>query len=152
MTVWVDADSCPVRVRQIIEKAAGKRKVLSIFVANREIPLEARGDYIQTVVVEKVEGSADAYICEKAGGGDLVITRDIPLAADLVRKGITAINDRGDVFTSETVGERLSLRNLMKDLREAGLYDSPAGAIGEREIRLFSNAFDRELTRLKNAQ
>ncbi|MCL1818068.1 MAG: DUF188 domain-containing protein [Spirochaetaceae bacterium] len=148
MTVWVDADSCPVRVRQIVAKAAGERKTPAVFVANREVPLP-RGAYTKAVVVEKTEGSADAHICENAAPGDLVITRDIPLAADLVRKGVTAINDRGDVFTAETVGERLSLRNFMKDLRDAGLYESSSGTFGAREVRLFSNAFDRELTRLK---
>ena len=149
MIVWVDADSCPVRVRQIVAKAAGKRKVLCVFVANRKIPLEASGDYMKSAVVTKIEGSADAYICEKSSVGDLVITRDIPLAATLVKSGVTVINDRGDVFAAETIGERLSLRNFMKDLREAGIYESPGGTYGPRQVRLFSNAFDRELTRLK---
>ena len=148
MTVWVDADSCPVRVRQIVAKAARARKIPSIFVANRKIPVQ-KNFLTKAVIVKKTEGSADAYICEKAGEGDLVITRDIPLAAELVRKGITAINDRGDTFTAETIGERLSLRNFMKDLRETGLYESPQGTFGAREVQQFSNAFDRELTRLK---
>jgi len=152
MTIWVDADSCPVRVRSIVAKAAGERKIRSVFVANRKIPIEALNPYVKSVLVGKSEGSADAYISEKAGAGDLAITRDIPLAAALVGKGITAINDRGDVFTSETVGERLSLRNFMKDLREAGLYESPSGTFGQREVRLFSNSFDRELTRLNRAK
>ena len=147
--MWVDADSCPVRVRQIVAKAAGKRKVLSVFVANRKIPLESGGNYMKTALVEKIEGSADAYICERAGSGDLVITRDIPLAAELVRKGVTAINDRGETFDAGTISEKLSMRDFMKDLREAGLYESPSGTFGAREVQRFSNAFDRELTRLK---
>jgi len=149
MIVWVDADSCPVRVRQIVAKAAGKRKVLCVFAANRKIPLEASGDYMKSAVVTKIEGSADAYICEKSSVGDLVITRDIPLAATLVKSGVTVINDRGDVFTAQTIGERLSLRNFMKDLRESGIYESPDKTYGPKQVRLFSNAFDRELTRLE---
>jgi uncharacterized protein YaiI (UPF0178 family) len=148
MRVWVDADSCPVRVREIVARAARAREVSAVFVANRKIPL-AKNSFVSAVTVKKTEGSADAYICANAGAGDLVITRDIPLAAQLVRQSVTAINDRGDVFTSETISERLSLRNFMKDLRESGLYESPAGAFGPKEIQLFSNAFDRELTRLK---
>jgi uncharacterized protein YaiI (UPF0178 family) len=148
MTVWVDADSCPVRVRQIVAKAALARKVCSVFVANRLIPVR-KNSCVKTVVVKKTEGSADAYICGRAAAGDLVITRDIPLAADLVRGGVTAINDRGEVFSTETIGERLSLRNFMQDLRQAGLYESPGGTFGPKEVQLFSNAFDRELTRLK---
>jgi uncharacterized protein YaiI (UPF0178 family) len=136
-----------VRVRQIVAKAALARKVSSVFVANRIVPVR-KNSRVKTVIVKKTEGSADAYICAKATAGDLVITRDIPLAAQLVRGGVTAINDRGDVFNAETIGERLSLRNFMQDLRQAGLYESPSGTFGPKEARLFSNAFDRELTRL----
>jgi uncharacterized protein YaiI (UPF0178 family) len=146
LTVWIDADSCPVRVRQIVVKAAGRRKTPTVFVANRRIPL-AKNAYVSAVMVEPGEGSADAYICGASEPGDLVITRDIPLAAELVRKGVRAINDRGNVFTEDTIGERLSLRNFMKDLRDFRLYESPGGIFGPREIRLFSDAFDRELTR-----
>jgi len=148
VTVWVDADSCPVRVREIVAKAALARKLPTVFVANRRIPLQ-RNAYVKTAIVQKTEGSADALIRERAGGSDLVITRDIPLAAELVRKGVSVINDRSEVFAAGTISERLSLRDFMQNLRETGLYESPEGTFGPREARLFSNAFDRELTRLE---
>jgi uncharacterized protein YaiI (UPF0178 family) len=147
MTIWVDADSCPVRVREIVAKAAGTRKTPALFVANRRIPLK-KSAYVSAVRVKKTEGSADACILARAKTGDLVITRDIPLAAELVSLGISVINDRGNAFTPETVTERLSLRNFMKDLREAGLYESPEGGFSPKDAKLFADAFDRELTRL----
>lgn len=115
--------------------------------ANRRIP-PPRSGKVSLVIVPKVEGAADAHIVENGCPGDLVITRDIPLAAQLLDRGLRVINDRGDVFTTENIRERLSVRNFMKGLREAGLYDSPSGGFGLREIRLFSDAFDRELTQL----
>jgi uncharacterized protein YaiI (UPF0178 family) len=148
MTIFVDADSCPVRVREIVAKAAVSRKVSSVFVANKRLPIK-KNSFIQTVQVEKTEGAADAYICASAAAGDLVITRDIPLAAELVRNEVCVINDRGNVFTRDTIGERLSLRNFMKEMRDSGLYESPENGFGPKEVQLFSNTFDRELTRLK---
>ena len=147
MRVWVDADSCPQRVREIVARAAVRRKVPAVFVANRRLP-PPRSGKVASVVVPRVEDAADAHILRNALPGDLVITRDIPLASRLIEKGLRVINDRGDVFTPENIRERLSVRNFMKDLRDAGLYESPSGGFGPREIRLFSDAFDQELTRL----
>jgi uncharacterized protein YaiI (UPF0178 family) len=135
-------------VREIVARAARSREFRAVFVANRGIPVP-KNAFVSAVIVEKTEGSADEFLCAQAAGGDLVITRDIPLAARLVRQGVRAINDRGDIFTPETISERLSLRNFMKDLRDSGLYASPEGSFGPKEVQLFSNAFDRELTRLK---
>jgi hypothetical protein len=151
VTVWVDSDSCPLRVREIVVRAAERREVAAVFVANRAVPLP-KSKWVFRVVVAAVEGSADAYIVGQAGLGDLVITRDIPLAAEVCEKNITVINDRGDIFTRENIRERLSVRNFMKDLRDSGLYESPSGGYGDREVRLFSAVFDRELTRLHRAQ
>ncbi|MDR1626532.1 MAG: DUF188 domain-containing protein [Spirochaetia bacterium] len=147
MTIWVDADSCPVRVREIVAKAALARKIPAVFTANRRIPLK-KNAYVSALVVGKTEGSADASILRCAKAGDLVITRDIPLAAELVRQGLCVINDRGNAFSADTVAERLSLRDFMKDLRDQGLYENPEGGFGPREAKLFADAFDRELTRL----
>ena len=148
VTVWVDADSCPLKVREIVARAADRRGFSAVFVANRRIPVR-RNPRIVNVLVPAGEGSADAYITGMARTGDLVITRDIPLAADLVEGDVRVINDRGDVFTAENIRERLSVRNYMKSLRDSGLYESPSGGFGPREIRLFADAFDRELTRLQ---
>ncbi|MCX7786523.1 MAG: DUF188 domain-containing protein [Spirochaetes bacterium] len=148
MRVFIDADSCPVRVREIVCKAAKKRSFLAIFAANRPIPLP-KNQNVQFIQVEEGEGKADAFIKEQVGVGDLVITRDIPLAAELVKQGPLVINDRGELYTKENVRERLSIRNFMKELREVGLYESPLGGYGKKEVKAFAATFDRILTQLE---
>jgi uncharacterized protein YaiI (UPF0178 family) len=101
--------------------------------------------------VQTGEGRADAYIKEQVGPQDLVITRDIPLAAELVELGLVVVNDRGDLYTRENVRERLSLRNFMKELREVGLYESPLKEFGKKEVKAFAATFDRILTQLEKA-
>lgn len=149
LTIWVDADSCPTRIREIICSAASRRKVGAIFVANRTIPIP-RAEQVSAVVVSDGDQSADAYLVEHAQSGDLAVTRDIPLAAQLVASGVTVLNDRGDVFTEANVRERLSIRDHMYELRTSGIMVAEQSRFGPREIFRFSNAFDRELTRILN--
>jgi len=144
MKIWVDADSVPVRVREIIIKACRREKIAACFVANRKIPLE-EAEEITFIVVPATEGSADARILAEVEPEDLVVTRDIPLAADLVEKEIVVLNDRGTLYTPENVRERLSMRNFMKDLRELGLPIDESGKFGSKDVQAFANAFDREL-------
>lgn len=146
MKIWVDADSCPRPVREIIVRAAERTGVDARFVANRAVPGVEEGD--QLVIVGKGEGAADDYIFDHSDRSDLVVTRDIPLAKRLVDRGTTVVNDRGDVFTTENVGERLSVRNFMYQLRNSGLLMPTEGSFGPKEVQAFANAFDRELTRL----
>jgi len=148
MKIFVDADSCPKEIRNIIMKAGERTAVPAVFVANHVIP--DLGERTELVVVPPGEGKADEYILDRAGCGDLVVTRDIPLAAELVHKKVTVINDRGERFTKENIGERLSLRNHMKTLREHGMAPGLGGKqFGEREKKRFADTFNRELTRLR---
>lgn len=146
MKIWVDADSCPRPVREIIVRAAERTGVEALFVANRPVPGIEEGAGL--VVVGKDEGAADDYIFDHSTVGDLVVTRDIPLAKRLVDRGTTVVNDRGDLFTAENVGERLSVRNFMYQLRSSGLLIPTERSFGAKETQAFANAFDRELTRL----
>ncbi|HUX22480.1 MAG TPA: DUF188 domain-containing protein [Spirochaetia bacterium] len=148
LRIWVDADSCPRPVREIIQRAAGRTGVDAIFVANRDIPGVVPADL---VVVGREEGAADAHILEHSGLRDLVVTRDIPLAKELVDRGRTVLNDRGEIFSPENVGERLSIRNFMYHLRKSGLLHSTERTYGQREQQAFANSFDKELTRLLRA-
>lgn len=142
MTVWVDADSMPLRVREIIARQAARRGFIARFVANRSIPLR------QSRFVTLVHSDdADETIVDGAENDDLVVTRDIPLAARLLDRGVTVLNDRGTLFRQDTIRERLSQRDFVKGLRDAGLYDEQPRNHGEREVQGFANAFDRELTR-----
>ena len=147
MKILVDADSCPQPVREIIARAAVRRGVQTIYAANRKIPVPD-GDCIEMVVVEKGEGVADRYLIEHSAAGDLAVTRDIPLAAELLEHGVVVINDRGDQFTADNIRERLSVRDLMKDFRDSGIMPEGQRTFGRRETQQFANAFDRELTKL----
>lgn len=115
--------------------------------ANREVPGTA-GNETQLIRVEKSAEAADRYIIEHSSASDLIVTRDLPLARLLVERGNTVLNDRGDVYSTENVGERLSLRNFMYHLRRQGLVLPAGRSFGRRELQAFANAFDRELTRL----
>jgi len=148
LRIWVDADSCPRSVREVIQRASSRTGVEAVFVANRDVP---GIDWPQTkfVKVDGSEGAADDHIFDHSTPHDLVVTRDIPLARRLVERGNTVLNDRGDVFTSENVRERLSLRNFMYHLRSSGLTSPGERSFGAKEVQSFANSFDRELTRLQ---
>lgn len=143
--IWVDADSCPRQVRDIVQRAAERTGLDVVFVANREVP-GIGSDHL--VVVGKEEGAADAHIVGHSDPRDIIVTRDIPLAKELVDRGNTVLNDRGEVFTPENVGERLSIRNFMYHLRRSGLLSPTERSFGQREVQSFANSFDKELTRL----
>lgn len=147
MTIWIDADSCPVRVRQIVCKAALRLSVPLVFVANRIIPIEQH-ELISFVKTNEEEQSADNHIITFAKKGDLVITRDIPLAATLVNLEISVINDRGVLFTVDNVRERLSIRDFMYEVRSNGLMTDKMGAFNKKDLQNFSNTFDSVLTKL----
>ncbi len=151
MTIWVDSDSCPQPVREIITRAAVKRGVKAVFAANTRIQIP-EDQMLEMVVVEKGEGVADRYIIERAAEGDLAITRDIPLAAELIENKVVVINDRGNHFTPENIRERLSIRNIMKDFRDMGIMPERESSFGRREIQQFAAAFDRELSKLIRRQ
>ncbi len=150
MRIWVDADSCPRQVREIIARAAVRRRIETLFVANRALP-DAGGASISFVRVGKAEGEADAYIVDHALPPDLVVTRDIPLATALVEGGLRVLNDRGELYTAENVRERLSVRDFMYELRSSGLTPERTGRFGGRETKAFADAFDRELAKAAKA-
>jgi uncharacterized protein len=162
MTVWGDADSLPQAVRDIVCRRVlaelGRKPGLglrAVFVANRPIPIMA-GPGLSFVKVGSGEGQADAYIEAGCEPGDLVVTRDIPLAERLIdgeAGTVAVINDRGDAFSSETIRERRSIRDAMRELALSGLVDRPGSLYGEAQAKAFSKTFDREFSRLlKNAQ
>ena len=147
MRIFVDADSCPQPVREIIARATERRKVEAVFAANRTIKIP-ESPMLSMVVVDKGEGAADDYIISEIAAGDLAVTRDIPLAAALIEKDAVVINDRGDQFTPDNIRERLSIRDLMKDFRDVGIMPEGQRTFGRRETQAFAAAFDRELTKL----
>lgn len=144
--IWVDADSCPVKIRDIISKASKRLKIEAVYVANREIPVR-KHDYISKIITSEEEQSADKYIVENINSEDIVITRDIPLADELVTKGLVVLNDRGMVYDKENIKERLSIRDLMQEAREMGIGYETTTRFGPKDIQNFANAFDREISK-----
>ena len=147
MKIWIDADSCPVQIRNIVSKASKRRGINLVLAANREIPVK-KHEYVECIVVPEGADSADLYIVENCREGDLVITRDIPFASKLVEKGINVINDRGEEFTKENIGERLSIRNFMLEMRVSGLKINEEKSFSNKDVQLFSNTFDKIVTKL----
>jgi len=151
LKVWIDADSCPRSIRDVVGRACKRLCLDLIFVANREIPFDPNHN-VSMVVVTEGESPADKYLIDQVKDDDLVITRDIPLAAELVTLSRKVINDRGIEYTTENVRERLSVRDFMANLRDLGLPTQERHSIfGKKEIAAFSAAFDRIITRsIKN--
>jgi uncharacterized protein YaiI (UPF0178 family) len=144
MRIFIDADSCPRRVREIIVRASIREGITTFFIANREIP-EVESSHSRLIKVEAEEGAVDNYILRECSQEDIVITRDIPLATELVERGVTVLNDRGTVFTRESIYERLSIRNFAKSLRESGITVRETNKFGKKQIKAFADAFDRIL-------
>jgi uncharacterized protein YaiI (UPF0178 family) len=142
MRILVDADSLPVRNRELIARAANRVGWPAIYVANRALPLPP-GEGIEMIVAD----DADEWLAANVRSGELVITRDIPLAARVIDSGATAITDQGEELTSENIGARLSEREIAMRLRAAGALSPSGRQYGLRETQAFANALDRFLTR-----
>jgi len=143
--IWVDADACPVVVKEMLYRAAMKRKVTATFVANQ--PLRTpKSPFLKTIRVGSGFDVADEYIVENVSAGDLVITADIPLASDVIAKDGHAINPRGNVYTKDNIGQRLSMRNFLEDVRSSGIQTGGPPPINAADKQAFGNALDRFLT------
>ena len=152
MKLWLDADAAPRDVKDICLRASDRLHIEAIFVANQRVPIPNGYPHVSTVRVEGGPDVADRYIVENAIAGDVAITADIPLAALLVPKGVLVIDPRGEQYTEESIGERLSVRNFMDGLRGTGVETGGHSAYGPREKQAFANALDRVLTRASRAR
>ncbi|MCQ2982183.1 MAG: DUF188 domain-containing protein [Treponemataceae bacterium] len=150
-SIWIDADSCPAPARDIIIRCAKRNGITTWFIANREIP-HPKDPLFSMVICNQEKDAADNYIVENAAANDLVITRDILLAERLLAKGCTAINDRGNLFSADTIRERLSLRNFNLELFQNGLIGDKMNTYGKKETALFANCFDREIQKKLKAE
>lgn len=147
MNIWIDADACPGQIRDIVIRASQRLKVPVTFVANKKLVL-LESPLIKIVHVEQGPDVADAYIAENAKANDLVVTQDIPLAAQLVALGASVLSTRGDKFTEANISEHLSWRDLMTELRDSGTVSGGPKPFDEKAKRAFANHFDSELNRL----
>jgi uncharacterized protein YaiI (UPF0178 family) len=147
MTLWIDADAAPQAVKEICFRASERLTLATVLVANQRLPLPPGYAHVSAVRVDGGPDVADCYIAEHAAHGDVAVTADIPLAALLVPKGVVVLDPRGDEYTAESIGERLSVRNFMDGLRSTGVETGGHAAYGPRDKQAFANALDRALTR-----
>jgi len=145
--LWIDADAAPRDVKEVCFRVSERLRLQTILVANQRVTLPLGYDFLSAVRVEGGADIADKYIADNAGKGDVAVTADIPLAALLVPKGVIVIDPRGEEYTPEIIGERLSVRNFMDSLRSTGVETGGHAPYGAREKQAFANALDRILTR-----
>jgi uncharacterized protein len=147
MQIWVDADACPQVIKEILFRAAERAQVLTTLVSNLALARTPTSPYVRTIRVAKGFDGADHRIVEEMQPGDLVITADLPLAAEVVARGGHALDPRGELYSEDNVRERLAMRNLMQELRSAGEPLSGPAPFGQRDRQLFANQLDRFLMR-----
>lgn len=147
MKLWLDADAAPRDVKEVCYRASDRLGLETVLVANQRLQLPLGSPLLSAIRVDGGPDVADAYIAEHAVAGDVAVTADIPLAALLVPKGVVVIDPRGEVFTLESIGERLSVRNFLEGLRGAGVETGGSAPYGPRDKQAFANALDRALTR-----
>ena len=148
MKIYIDADACPKQIKEILLKASIRTGCSLVFVANQPLNI-IKNVRVQCVQVQQGFDVADNYIVEKIEKNELVITADIPLAAQILEKGALALNPRGDIYHRDTIRQRLAIRNLMDEVRSSGIHMGGPKAIDKSDIQKFSNALDRYLTKYK---
>ena len=148
MTIWVDADACPNAVKTILFRAAERTAMPLILVANQYISVPP-SRYIKALRVDAGFDVADNEIVRLVEAGDLVITSDIPLAADAIAKGAFALSSRGEEFTQDNIRGRLNIRDFMDTMRASGIQSGGPAPFSETEKRAFANALDRYLAKAK---
>jgi len=148
MQIWVDADACPGEVKELLFRAAKRTKTKVTLVANQAMRTP-RSEFVDSLLVPAGMNVADRRIVELVQPGDLVITADIPLAAQVVAKGGQALNPRGELYTEANVGERLAVRNLFDELRGGGQITGGPANFSAKDRQAFANQLDRWLTAAK---
>jgi len=146
MEIWVDADACPNVIKEILFRVAERARVMVTLVANQPVATP-RLQFVRAVQVSQGFDVADNEIVLRCAPGDLVITADIPLAAEVIDKGATALNPRGELYTRENVRARLNMRDFMDTMRSSGIHTGGPPALNQRDRQAFANALDRFIAR-----
>ncbi len=144
MKIWVDADACPKVIKELLFKTSLRLNIPLCLVANSYMNIPFH-ELITFIKVESGDDVADMYIAEHISPEDLVITADIPLAAEVVKKGTMAINPRGELYDEENIGERLSMRDFMKELRDGGVVTGGPDSFNVKDKANFANTLNRIL-------
>lgn len=149
MKLWIDADAAPREVKEIVLRAAQRLELQAVLVANRRLATPQHHAFVESVCVEGGPDVADRFIADHALAGDIAITADIPLAAILVEKSVVVIDPRGEEYTAETIGERLTVRDFMDSLRGAGVETGGSRPYRSSDKHAFAAALDRVLARAR---
>lgn len=146
MKIWVDADACPLVIKEILFRAAQRTGVQLTLVANQPVRTPPSVN-ITSVQVAAGFDVADNEIVKRLAVGDLVVTQDIPLAAEVIEKGGHALNPRGELYSADTIRARLTMRDFMDTMRGSGIHTAGPPALDHGDRQAFANALDRFLTR-----
>lgn len=146
MRIWVDADACPVVIKEILFRAADRTRILTTFVANKLLRVPV-SPFLRAMQVAKGFDVADNEIVSLLEAGDLVITADIPLAAQVIAKGGHALNPRGEFYSPENIKERLAMRDFMESLRASGVETQGPSAMHSSDRHAFAKQLDIFLAR-----
>ena len=144
MKIWVDADACPAPIKEIIFRVATRKEILTTLIANHAMRIPP-SPFIKFSQVPPGFDVADNEIVNRLEKGDLVITQDIPLAAEVIEKGAVALNPRGELYTTENIKERLNMRDFMETLRSSGINSSGPAPLNHKDRQNFANSLDRLL-------
>jgi len=146
MNIWVDADSCPVVIKDILFRAANRTEVQLTLVANQTLRIPV-SPYIKFLKVTSGFDVADNEIVKRLNAGDLVVTSDIPLAAEVIEKRAYVLSPRGEVFSTDNIKERLTMRDFMDTLRSSGIETGGPQSLSHSDRKSFANHLDKLLTR-----
>ena len=144
LTIWVDADACPTVIKDILYRAAQRTGIELILVANQPLRVPPARN-IRSIQVQAGFDIADNEIVRRCQPGDLVITADIPLAAEVIEKGGLALNPRGELYTVNTIRERLNMRDFMDTMRASGEHTGGPAPLNQSDRQQFANHLDRIL-------
>jgi len=147
MQIWVDADACPLVIKQILYRAAERSQIQTTLVANKPLAVP-RSKFVRAIQVGRGFDVADNEISRRVVAGDLVVTADIPLAADVIARGARALNPRGELYSADNIRERLAMRDLLEKLRETGVQTQGPAPLDHSDRKRFADALDRFLAKL----
>ncbi len=151
MNIWVDADACPVAIKEILFRAADRTRTAVTLVANQSLSVPP-SQFIKTLRVSAGFDVADNEIVKRVQTGDLVITSDIPLASEVIDKGALALAPRGELFTAENIRQRLNMRDFLETMRSSGIQTGGPPPLSQTDRQEFANNLDRILHKASQSQ
>ena len=140
--IWVDADACPKVMKEILFRAADRVGIMTTFIANQPLQVPP-SPFVKAKTVPAGFDVADNEIVRQVVKGDLVITQDIPLAAEVMEKGADALHPRGDMYSVETIKAKVTMRDFNETLRASGIHTGKTATLGQRERQQFANQLDK---------